>query len=48
MEKKIFLINLLLFSLVRSAPSEDLVKMLPNMTTFDFPLYSGYLQIQNT
>ena len=32
--------------LVNSAPTEDLVKSLPNMTTFSFPMYSGYLDIE--
>ena len=31
-----------------AAPQEDLVASLPNMTTFTFPMYSGYLKIPNT
>lgn len=45
---KIFLLSAIFLILAKAAPAEDLVKSLPNMTTFAFPLYSGYLDIPNT
>ena len=46
--KKIFSLLILGSAIVAAVPVEDQVKSLPNMTTFDFPLYSGYLKVENT
>ena len=46
--KKILLIAALSFALAYASFEADRVLMLPNMTTFSFPLYSGYLEIDGT